>query len=180
MQFYVITLFIIIFIFIGLFIYMLFKKNNLSFVFAIFSLLSIFYIAGILGQLLSNDLETAKFFHKVKYIGAPLIPSIFLLFLCRLKNYRFPDYKVTATLLSIPIMVIFIMFTNDFHQLYYLNVDYEMFHGYLVLVFDRGPLYYSFTLVQVTIMIINFYLLIKLKMDQYKEYSLFSNALIVS
>lgn len=180
MFFYTLILQALIAVFLFLFIFMLIKGNTLSFVFSLFSLLVAVYIFGVLGQLKSSSIEEAKFYQQIKYVGVPMLISLFALFLYKYKNYRFPNYIITFFLILIPIIITFIVFTNDYHGLYYRNFTYKMYQGYFILQFERGPLSIIPSLFNLSFLAYYVYVLIALIKQNKNKNTLFISSLLVS
>ncbi len=99
------------------------------------------YSTGFLLLLNSPDLKTALLFVKLEYIGIALIsPSLIRIVL----NFAEPPRIRIPTFLLyvVPAVTLALVFTLEFHGLYYINPRLDTRAGLSVLKFDRGPGYW--------------------------------------
>jgi len=83
----------------------------------------IFYIL----ELISEAPEIKLFWFKIKYFGVVLLPPAFLLFSLKFINKLKKVHPLIFALLLIePIISIFLIFTNEYHNLFFTNIAFAL------------------------------------------------------
>jgi signal transduction histidine kinase len=99
-------------------------------------------------ELASSSLVQMKFFIDIEYLGIATLPLCWFFFCLELcgKSYWFKTYKSIGLLATIPCISILLVWTNDYHHLYYkdLYVSYE--NDFPMLVVHPGIFYVVFTI----------------------------------
>lgn len=92
-------------------------------------------------EITSTDMQSAMTAVKFEYLGASM--GIYLLYAYVLKVCRtkFPPVYYIA-ILGVFLCTTFAVFTYEYHDYYYRNLEYVYEGAYPHIVFDRGPLYY--------------------------------------
>lgn len=123
----IITLVVTCLIFIFLFFFLNKKKNKTQVhkLFSVLCFLLIFWLIELVLQAtLSTKLEIAPiYFDYFVYINACFLPVIFLLLSISFSNTKFKFTKKYLLLFIIPIISLLVLWTNDFHHLFYIHYD---------------------------------------------------------
>ena len=93
-------------------------------------------------ELASVELRHQNFWIGVEYIGIVTIPVAWLLFAVRYTNpsYRLP--RIYSVLLLIPLATLLIVWTNNYHNLYYTTVAQAEVGGYMLRANTYGPSFF--------------------------------------
>ena len=133
------------------------KKNQLHKVFIIIFVLLFFWFVGLIAQItLSKKLNINPiYFEYFIYISACFTP-VFLLFLARIFVHTKIRFKVIDLLFFvIPIISLLILWTNDFHHLFYKQYSVSMEYS------EFGPYMFIYSLYSYSLVIIACIMLIK-------------------
>ncbi|RYG08114.1 MAG: PAS domain-containing sensor histidine kinase, partial [Chitinophagaceae bacterium] len=98
-------------------------------------------------ELASTDIDQVLFFIKIEYFGITTLPFNWFLFCLRFSG-RDKWYKkpLNMGLLSIvPIATILLVWTNEYHHIYFKNYTIDHSGGFPVAKFEGGILYFLFT-----------------------------------
>ena len=117
------------------------KGTSLACVLLFLSLFGIIYITGVILQLHAKTTEQMMFYQQVKFFGAPFIPFFILLFSFKTKYNRYPKPRILVLLIFIPISILFLLNTNDYHHLYYKDFVMTEVEGYHIYSRTPGMLY---------------------------------------
>ncbi len=104
-----------------------------------------FYSCGYAFEIISPNLEQAKFWLKVQYIGIPFITTFWLLLVISYTGHRslLKKKKMLLLLFAVPLATFILQFTNDSHHLFYrdivFNLDDTVLSG---LILSKGPFYW--------------------------------------
>ncbi|MBQ8966741.1 MAG: response regulator [Ruminococcus sp.] len=105
--------------------------------------------AGVLGVMLSDNVDEALTAQKLSYIGAVWIPFSLLVFLIELCGVR-ASHKVLMFLGTLHAATYLAVVTNDWHQLYYQNISFTKEGVHPHLVYDAGPWHHIYTLLLIS------------------------------
>jgi PAS domain S-box-containing protein len=98
-------------------------------------------------ELLSGDVATLTFWHKMTYIGIVLTPVAWLLFAFEYTGrIKWVNSKYITFLLFLPLVHIILLWTNDFHHLFWESVQVKTSNDLLALFTTSGPFFWSHTL----------------------------------
>jgi len=97
---------------------------------------------------------------KVMYIGSVLFCPFFLIFVQKYTEKEFPKI-INGTIITIAIFIILLVWTSDFHTLYYSNYWYDNISPINLLRIEPGTLYPFFIFYPVVCNAISFVLLLK-------------------
>lgn len=120
------------------------------------------YAFGYAFEILCTNIEGAKFWIKVEYLGIPFLTVVWLMFALNFTGYKERFKKSTLALLYIiPVITLILNYTNDFHHLFYKKL-YMNYDGIFPIVeIIEGPWYwvniayeYALMFIGLTILII--------------------------
>lgn len=101
------------------------------------------YSFGYAFELLSNDLESVKFWLKIEYIGIPFISTLWFMLVLHFTGYQYLLKKwVIILFFIIPVLTFLIHYTNDLHYFYYHDIqliDKSLYHEVYL---TKGPWYW--------------------------------------
>ena len=118
-----------------------YSDGPLSSVFSLICLASAVFVLGAAFQFNSQTLDEILFFQKLKYLGAPFVPGLWVIFAHRVYFRRKMSLSLTLVILLIPALIIFLVATNEYHRLYYAGIDVFQVGEYLFSRRKTGPLY---------------------------------------
>lgn len=105
------------------------------------------YSLGYLFELLSPDLQTALRIVRFEYVGIVLIAPFLTLVAYDFLNDG--EARIPVSLLfAVPAAILSLVWTMDFHQLYYIHPSLNNLEGLSLLEFDQGPAYWLHALYQ--------------------------------
>ena len=113
-------------------------------------------------ELAMTNLESILFWVKVEYIGIALIPAFWLMFTLQFTgNDKYLNSKTVSLIFLVPVMTLFLVWTNEWHLLHYQT--YELFEadGLYLLNFMPGPWYIIHTIVFYSFLVFGTLLLIQ-------------------
>ncbi|MET3506411.1 histidine kinase N-terminal 7TM domain-containing protein [Halalkalibacter oceani] len=120
------------------------RRDQLSRYFALIMLAISFYSLGYGFEIISTSLAQAKFWLNVQYIGIPFISTFWLMMVMGFTGHLASLKKwVVPLLFIIPVCTLILYYTNDFHHLYYRDIQFEPDSTHLssILLF-KGPWYW--------------------------------------
>ncbi|NLK20431.1 MAG: diguanylate cyclase [Synergistaceae bacterium] len=142
-------LYAVIAVYLALFLYSLkFSKGPLSSIFGLICLANAAYVAGAAMQFNSVTAEEVFFAQRIRYYGVESLLVLNFVFAYKVR-YRKRLSPMTGLLISlIPILIMVLVNTNDFHGLFYADVKFFEYGGHLFSKRAPGPLYFiSYTYV---------------------------------
>ena len=93
-----------------------------------------------------TDFEAMVFLNYLQYIGIVTLPVFFFFFILYLtKEYAFLERKLLLLLFFPPLIHYTLMFTNDFHHLYYISTIFNPGAPFPRIEYNYGPFFYSNT-----------------------------------
>nr|WP_244244731.1 diguanylate cyclase [Marinilactibacillus kalidii] len=104
-----------------LFLYVFNRRRlykRISFYFLVYVAVIVIYCLGSAFGMLSANLQQLKFWTAIMYIGLPFTSPLGLLFIMKYLGIKVQKYQI-ASLLTIPVITTILVFTNDYHHLYY-------------------------------------------------------------
>ncbi|MDD3224846.1 MAG: histidine kinase N-terminal 7TM domain-containing protein [Clostridium sp.] len=128
------------------------------------------YEIGYAFEILHGSLEWVKFWIKVEYIGIAFLPVAWLMFALNFAGYKDKLKKRTLMLLYIvPVIVLIINYTNDFHHLFYIKLYMKSNGIFQIVDMIKGPWYWVNVIYAYTLMFIGLIILI---LDYFKSVSI--------
>ncbi len=125
-----------------LFFYTLFKqKTRLFNIFSLLCLSIAIYVIGYGFELRSDTLDEIKFFLKIEYFGMPFMFTFWSLFVYEFYYNKAPSFKICILLSIIPILTLFFNVTDDYHHLFYKNIEAIQYDGFITAQITKGPWY---------------------------------------
>ena len=100
--------------------------------------------AGVLGVMMSDNLDEALTAQKLSYIGAVWIPFSLLIFLIELCGVR-TKANTMMMLGTLHAVTYIVVITNDWHHLYYKNIGFTKKGIHPHLTYDAGPWHRMYT-----------------------------------
>lgn len=104
-------------------------------------------VAGYFFELQSKSLEVTRLAVKIEYIGTTMGLLSFLYFACLYSNHQNDKWlKAIKAFYTIDhIFVLFLVFTIDYHTLYYKSIDYTIENNIYLWIYEPGIFYYWWT-----------------------------------
>ncbi|MDE6845324.1 MAG: response regulator [Lachnospiraceae bacterium] len=104
-------------------------------------------VAGYFFELQSKSLEVTRLAVKLEYIGTTMGLLSFLYFACLYSNHRNDKWlKIIKAFYTIDhILVLFLVFTIDYHTLYYKSINYTIDNDIYLWIYEPGVFYYWWT-----------------------------------
>lgn len=103
----------------------------------------IIYSFGYGVEILCTSLEWVMFFVKIEYLGIAFLPAVWLLFVLQFLGYKDRINKYILRLLYvIPIIILIMVYTNDFHHLFYKEVYMNNDGLFPIVELVKGPWYW--------------------------------------
>ena len=94
------------------------RYTNIAAYFALYTAATTVYCFGSAFGLVATSLEQIKLWTVILYVGMPFAPPLGLLFVCKYLGITM-SRKSTAVLLTVPIITLVMVATNDWHHLHY-------------------------------------------------------------
>ena len=111
------------------------------------------YAFGYAFEILSTNIESVKFWVKVEYFGAAFVGALWLMFALNFTGYKEKFKKRNLMLLYVvPVIVLIVNCTNDFHHLYYKEMRMNTEGVFPILEVVHGPLYWVHTVYNYSLM----------------------------
>lgn len=117
-------------------------KSSYAKVLGVLSLAIQIYLLGYLMEINVGSLNQMLFWNQIQYLGIPFYPALWLtvslLYTGRekyLKGYR------GIAIFAIPLITYILHLTNNWHHLYYKNVELQQFKGIKLMLLTKGPWY---------------------------------------
>ena len=104
------------------------------------------YSFGYSQELLNTDLDKVMFWIKVEYLGLAFIAYSWIMFFIELSgNLEGVIQRVNKVLITFSTVIVVIVWTTEFHHLFYKSVSMVDKGGFFLLDIERGPLYHLFS-----------------------------------
>lgn len=102
-----------------------------------------FYSCGYAFEIISTNLEHIKLCLRFEYLGIPFISVLWLVLVIQYTGHSaLLNKKLFIILFTIPIVILILHFTNDFHRLFYKDM-YMNYNGYFpIIILVKGPAYW--------------------------------------
>lgn len=102
------------------------------------------YLSGYAFELNAESPSQILFWDMVSFLGAPFMPALWLMTVM-IYTGRYVNYRKSApvAVFAIPLILLILRLTNDWHHLFYLSLDYVQIQGHLFLVKQMGPGQYA-------------------------------------
>ena len=102
-----------------------------------------FYLLGCILEMQSTTIETAELAIKVQYLGIPFISYSFMLLAMDVTNEKYLRKPLGVMVEVAGLLLAFLVFTNDVHQLFFINMELIKGHlGLSQLISVKQPLFY--------------------------------------
>ena len=99
---------------------------------------------------------------ELEYIGITMLPTSWLVFVLKfLRRDRDINVRNIALILLMPLLTIVLVWTNEYHHLYYASWELHTESGLSIFTFDAGPWYVLFTIWFYATLSFGLYLLIR-------------------
>lgn len=109
---------------------------------------------------ISQSVETAVLGNKITYFGAVFLPYLVLMTIAELCDTRLP-IKIRYPLLGYSIIVLMLVFSTGYSDIYYKNVDIEQVYGVTLLVKEYGPAHNTYTILLLGEVAFSLYIVIR-------------------
>ena len=104
------------------------------------------YSFGYSQEILNTDLDKVMFWIKVEYLGLAFISYSWIMFFIELSgNLEGIIQRVNKVLIIFSTVIVAIVWTTEFHHLFYKSVSMADKGGFFLLDIERGPLYHLFS-----------------------------------
>jgi len=114
----------------------------------------IFHCIGYAFELLSDTVGTMYIWTRVEYIGASFYPFLIMMFTREYTEEKMIANRFVVTLvLMVNVITLILVYTNNYHFLYYSSIGVDNSPGFPILVLQKGIWYY----IQVLVLSISFY-----------------------
>jgi diguanylate cyclase (GGDEF)-like protein len=102
----------------------------------------IFHSVGYAFELLSDSVNTMNFWIRVEYIGASFYPFLIMMFTREYtEETSFAGRFVMTLVLMVNVITLILVYTNNYHFLYYSSVSVDYSPGFPILVLQKGIWY---------------------------------------
>ena len=97
-------------------------------------------------ELSSTTLEQMLFWQNVEYLGIVLIPAFWLLFILKFTGRdKYINIKNMIWIFIIPLITLLLVWTNNFHHLYFKSISIDHSESFPLLSVEFGPWYFVYT-----------------------------------
>ena len=118
-----------------------------SVAFSVFMLAVALWVLAYLLQIVNDDLAMKLAWAKLQYIGLSIVPVAWLVFSLRYTNRQaWLTPKHWVLLMSVPLLTLLFILTNDFHQLVWVRADILTVTGLSLMTMTPGVWYWLFVL----------------------------------
>jgi signal transduction histidine kinase len=115
--------------------------------FSVFMLAVASWILAYLLQIVSNDVAAKIVWAKLQFVGVSIVPVAWLVFSLRYtKRQAWLTPRHWVMLMTVPLLTLLFMLTNEFHQLVWVRFDLLFNAGLTLLVMTPGVWYWIFVL----------------------------------
>lgn len=112
-------------------------------------------------EVMSNDIDTVRFWLRIEYIGISFIPALQLIFVLQFTNRIYwLKNKYIIPLLLLSILTLVIHYTNSYHNLYYTSIVLDTSTKYHLVKLGKGLWYYVHQLYYYVSVILTIYILV--------------------
>ncbi len=120
------------------------------------------YAFGYAFEILCTSIKWVKFWVKVEYLGGAFLGVLWLMFALNFTGYKDKFKKRTLMLLYIiPIIIVAVNYTNDFHHLFYKKMYINTQGIFPILEVIHGPWYWVHTIYTYVLMLIGLIIFIR-------------------
>ena len=115
--------------------------------FSVFMLAVALWILAYLLQVVSDDVAAKVVWAKLQFVGVSIVPVAWLVFSLRYtKRQSWLTPRHWAMLMTVPLLTLLFVLTNEFHQLVWVRFDLLLNAGLTLLVMTPGVWYWIFVL----------------------------------
>jgi len=101
------------------------------------------YAMGYVLELNGTSIEEFRFGLYIEYLGIPFIPFFWIVFTLQItENQKFINWKTIMPLLSISCITLVLNYTNQYHNLYYKDIQLDNSGQFPVALLIKGPWYW--------------------------------------
>lgn len=137
------------------FVYFIKDKNKMSLVIGQFSFLSFLYSAGLFLQLLAGSEKLALLFFNLSSLGAVFILPVFIYSINLLSDSLDSKRNYILVMFFISLVFLAVIYTNDFHGLYYKSLTVEKVGRVYTVVKEFGIFYYIEFIYQMLLIVLS-------------------------
>lgn len=150
-----------------LFAYLSLKKSqsNLAIVFILMNIDMAVFSFGYGWEILSTTVASAYVSIKFQYLGLAVLSIYWFTLTYKFKTNNYPSFKTYLYLTAVPAITIFMVMTNEYHNLFYTSLTIDKTTSFFHVDTGKGPFYYVFILYSYVVLV---FMLISL----YKSYKL--------
>ncbi|HWQ29438.1 MAG TPA: diguanylate cyclase, partial [Negativicutes bacterium] len=100
------------------------------------------YLLGYLMEINSESLQTMIFWNKIQYFGIPFFPALWLMVsMLYTGRGRYLQGLGGFVIFAVPLTTFIVRMTNDWHHLYYTDIELQYFLGMKLMLLSKGPWY---------------------------------------
>lgn len=134
------------------------KKRNVNgaIAFLLMGILNIIWIVGNAFEVLSPEYDIKVFGLTISYLAIPILPALWSIGVLRFITLGTnPPKRFVLLIMIVPFVTVFLMATNTFHHLMYINFSLFQYGQFLVLKYQQGAwfwihIFYSYALIAIT------------------------------
>ncbi|WP_047979545.1 sensor histidine kinase [Ornithinibacillus contaminans] len=139
------------------------RENTVAFCFFFGLLASALYTFGYAFEIMSTDLEQIKFWLKIEYIGISFGVLLWFFTIALYTNSKIFLRKWVFYIMAIvPIITFISHYTNDWHHLFYRDMEMTETMGFLLVSTTAGPFYMLHTVYNYLLVLIGMALLVNM------------------
>ena len=119
-------------------------QSNLAMVFILMNIDMAVFSFGYGWELMSTSLESAYVAIKFQYLGLAVLSIYWVTLAYKFRTNVYPSFKTYLYLTIVPSITIFMIMTNEYHQLFYTSIRLDKSTSFIHVVSDKGYFYYLF------------------------------------
>ncbi len=137
-------------------------KSRLNTYFILLIGSAVIWAFGYTLDIAATDYNTMVVLNYIQYFGIVSLPVFFFFFILYLtKDYAFFERKLLLLLFFPPLIHYTLMFTNDFHHLYYISTIFIPGAPFPRIDYNYGPFFYSNTIYSYILLLCAFFLIVQ-------------------
>ena len=145
-----------------LFVFTLTRCQSAKKVYFVITICAVFmYVLGYLLEILAGSADGAYTATRVTYLGSAIVAPVFLLFTADYCEYPIQRPRYMIPLITIPSIVIALLWTTNLHGLSYASYTYDATGAVPHMIIQRGSLYYLNHIQSMICMVISAVLMIR-------------------
>jgi diguanylate cyclase (GGDEF)-like protein len=101
------------------------------------------YLLGYLVEINAGSLEEMFFWNQVQYFGLPFFPALWLIVgMLYTGKGKYLQGLGSLVIFAVPVITFLLRMTNEWHHLYYRQIEIQQFIGVNYMLLTKGPWYY--------------------------------------